>query len=69
MKLLFVHQILIGSALGLAALFATRSLVLFLRGGTTSDLVVALVAAAAGGALYVYFRKVRAKWRAENERG
>lgn len=65
MQLLFVHQILIASAAGLAALFGLRGAVLFAKGGDRANLMVAFVAAAVTFALYRYFLVVRAKWIAQ----
>lgn len=63
MKLIVVHQILIGAAIGLAAIFGLRSLVLFAKEGAAIDLVLVLASLAIGVALSFYFRKVRARWR------
>ena len=68
MNLRLVHQILIGSAIGLAAIFAIRSVALFARGGQPLDLAVAIGALAIGVALGLYLRSVRAKW-ARDPRG
>jgi hypothetical protein len=65
MKLIVAHQILIGSAIGLAAIFAIRAIVLFARGEGALNLALAAAAAAVGGALGVYLRSVRAKWAQE----
>lgn len=62
MQLLVAHQILIGSAIGLSVLFALRSLLLFSRGAGSVNLVLAAVSLAVAGALFAYFRKVRARW-------
>jgi hypothetical protein len=67
MQLLVAHQILIGSAIVLAAVFGVRAAVLFTRGGSSSDLYMALLSAAALVALTLYFRKVRARWRANQD--
>ena len=67
MQLLVAHQILIGSAIALAGLFGIRALVLFARGGSTSDLALALASLAVMAALTLYFRKVRKKWRASQD--
>jgi hypothetical protein len=68
MPLLVAHQILIGSAVALAALFGVRALVLFARGGGSGELFLALASAAVSFALTLYFRKVRATWRASRGR-
>jgi membrane associated rhomboid family serine protease len=62
MQLLLAHQILIGSAVALAAIFGVRSLVLFSRSGDAPSVVLAGVAFAVMGALVMYFRVVRARW-------
>ena len=62
MQLLAAHQILIASAIALAALFGLRAVVLFARGGGGSNLALAAVSLAVMGALVVYFRRVRAQW-------
>jgi ABC-type proline/glycine betaine transport system permease subunit len=64
MQLLVAHQILIASAIGLATIFGLRSAVLFGRSGGAADLVLALVSAAFAAGLVLYFRTLRAKWRA-----
>lgn len=61
MKLIFVHQILIASAIGLAVLFGVRSIVLFTRSGASADLILAVVSLAVATALGFYLRKVRAR--------
>ena len=67
MKLIFVHQILIGAAIGLAALFGIRAIILFAQGGTTTDLILAIASLGIAGALSLYFRKVRARRLAGRE--
>ena len=62
MQLLAAHQVLIGSAIALAALFALRAVLLFTRGGGSANLALAAVSLVMMGALWVYFRKVRARW-------
>jgi hypothetical protein len=73
MQLLVAHQILIGSAIALAAIFGVRSLVLFTRGGSGGSLLLAVVALVVAGALGLYFRAVRGRWvsmrRADRGRG
>lgn len=61
MKLIVVHQILIGSAIFLAVVFALRSAVLFARGGEPLSLALAILAAAIGAALGLYLRALRAE--------
>jgi hypothetical protein len=66
MRLIVVHQILIASAIALAALFALRALVLFQRGEGASNLALALASGAVGAALALYLRSVRAKLSQQN---
>jgi hypothetical protein len=68
MKLRQAHQILIGSAIGLAVLFALRSLLQYTRTHLAADLVLALVSLAVGAALVAYLRHARAKWSLEGGR-
>ena len=65
MQLLAAHQILIASAIALAALFGVRSLVIFARGGGSGALGLALASIALACALGFYLRSVRAKWLAQ----
>jgi hypothetical protein len=65
MKLIVVHQILIASAIGLALLFGVRALVLFGRGGGSTELVIAVSSIGVAVALSIYLRKVRTRWLAE----
>jgi hypothetical protein len=67
MKLLFVHQILIGAAIALAGIFGIRSIVRFAREGALMDLILAVVSIAIGIALGLYLRKVRARLQAGEE--
>ena len=62
MQLLAAHQILIGSAIALAALFGLRALAIFSRQGGSANLALAAASLVVVGALLVYFRKVRARW-------
>jgi hypothetical protein len=64
MQLLVAHQVLIAAAIGLSTLFGLRSAVLFSRSGGAENLALALVSAAVVTGLVLYFRTVRAKWRA-----
>jgi hypothetical protein len=64
MQLLVAHQILIASAIALATIFGLRSAVLFNRSGGGVNLALAAVAAVVTVGLVLYFRTVRAKWRA-----
>ena len=64
MQLLVAHQILIASAIALASIFGLRSAVLFGRGEGAANLALAVVSAVVAAGLVVYFRTVRAKWRA-----
>ncbi len=61
MKLIVAHQILIGSAIGLAAFFALRAAALFARGEGSAHLGVAIGAAIAGALLGLYLRALRAR--------
>lgn len=63
MKLIVAHQILIGTALALSAIFAVRALVLFFRGGAAAELAIAIVSLGVGVVLALYLRKVRARAR------
>jgi hypothetical protein len=65
MKLIVMHQILIASAIGLALIFAIRSIVMFSRSGASNDVFLAVLSALVAVALGMYLRKVRAKWAAE----
>lgn len=67
MQLLVAHQILVGSAIALCSIFGIRAFVLFARGGTTGDLLLGIAALIVGAALTIYFRKVRAAWRASKD--
>lgn len=67
MRLIFVHQILIGAAIALAALFGIRSAVLFARGGAMADLILAVASVVIAAGLGVYFRRVRARRLAGRE--
>jgi hypothetical protein len=62
MKLIVVHQIFIASAIGLAVLFAIRSVVVFAKSGTSLELALAAASVVIAAVLSVYLRKVRAKW-------
>jgi TM2 domain-containing membrane protein YozV len=69
MKLIVAHQILIGSAIALAALFAIRGIARFALGKAgPTELVLAAVAVVIGAALAVYLRAVRAKWARQSGR-
>ncbi len=67
MKLILVHQILIGAALGLAVLFGVRAVVLFAREGASIDLLLAAASTGVAVALAFYYRKVRARRLAGRE--
>lgn len=62
MKLRQAHQILIGSAIGLAILFSVRSLVIYSTTHVSADLWVGLGSLAIAAALGLYLRHIRAKW-------
>lgn len=64
MQLLVAHQILIASAILLSSIFGLRSAVLFGRGGGAVNLALALISGLVAAGLVLYFRVVRAKWRA-----
>jgi hypothetical protein len=64
MQLLAAHQILIGSAIVLAALFGVRGVALFARGASVVNLGLALASFALAAVLVVYFRTLRARWAA-----
>jgi hypothetical protein len=68
MRLIVAHQILIGSGIVLATLFAVRSAFMFGRGGETSELVLALASVLVAVGLGFYLRMVRAKWARERKR-
>lgn len=61
MRLIVVHQILIASAIALAALFGARALVLFGRGEGALNLALALASAVIGAALALYLARLRKK--------
>lgn len=65
MPLLVAHQILIGSAIGLAVLFGLRAGVLYFREHASTDLGLCVGSLVVAGLLYLYFRSVRAKWLAQ----
>ncbi len=67
MQLLVAHQVLIASAIALAAIFGLRSAVLFSRGGGAADLALAAASLLVAAGLVLYFRTVRAKWRASKK--
>jgi hypothetical protein len=66
-QLLVAHQVLIAAAIALATIFGLRSAVIFSRSGGGANLALALVAAALAIGLVLYFRTVRAKWRATKQ--
>jgi hypothetical protein len=59
-RLIVAHQILIGTALALSAIFAVRALVIFFRGGGAAELATGLMSLGVGVVLAFYLRKVRA---------
>ena len=67
MQLLVAHQVLIASAIALAAIFGARSAVLFSRGGGASNLGLAALSLVFAVGLALYFRTVRARWRASKK--
>jgi peptidoglycan biosynthesis protein MviN/MurJ (putative lipid II flippase) len=69
MKLIVAHQILIASAIGLAAIFAIRGISRYALGRAEPiELVLSAVAVLVGAALGVYLRSIRAKWAREGGR-
>ena len=64
MQLLVAHQVLIAAAIGLATIFGLRSAVIFGRSGGGANAALALVSLVLAAGLVLYFRTVRAKWRA-----
>ena len=68
MQLLVAHQILIGSAIALAVLFSARALVLFAKDGGSPHLLFGLASIVVSAALTLYFRKIRARWRASRDK-
>ena len=67
MQLLVAHQVLIASALALAVIFGARSAVIFSREGGGANLGLAAVSLVLAVALALYFRTVRARWRASKK--
>jgi hypothetical protein len=61
MKLIVFHRILVGTAIGLCIVFAVRSFVLFVRGGTNTDLALGVGAIVVGVALGAYLRTLRGR--------
>ena len=69
MQLLAAHQLLIGAAIALAAIFGARSLAVFARAGGSQNLGLAIASLVVVGVLLgLYLRTVRAKWL-EQRRG
>lgn len=68
MKLTFVHQILIGSAIALCAIFGLRSLVVGARAGDAGTIVLGVASFAAMVGLGLYLRYFRAKLAAQSGR-
>ena len=64
MQLLVAHQVLIAAAIGLATIFGLRSAVLFSRSGGGASAALAVVSLLVAAGLVLYFRTLRAKWRA-----
>ncbi|MEZ4296941.1 MAG: hypothetical protein R3B70_18395 [Polyangiaceae bacterium] len=61
MKLTAVHQILIASAIGLAAIFGLRSLVIGARDGNAVNIALGVASFIALAGLALYLRKFRQK--------
>ena len=66
MKLTFVHQVLIASAIGLCGIFGLRSIVVGARDGNAVLIALGAVSFAALAGLALYLRKFRAKLRAQD---
>jgi hypothetical protein len=64
MQLLVAHQVLIASAIALATIFGLRAAVIFSRVGGGVNLALAAASALLAVGLALYFRTVRARWRA-----
>lgn len=64
MQLLVAHQILIAAAITLSAIFGARAAVIFSRQGGAGNLALAAASILLAVGLGLYFRTVRAKWRA-----
>jgi hypothetical protein len=64
MQLLIAHQILIASAIALATIFGLRSAVIFSRAGGAVNVAMAIASLVLAVGLALYFRTVRARWRA-----
>lgn len=63
MKLTAVHQILIGSAIGLCAIFGLRSIVVGARDGSALLIALGVASLGACAALSLYLRRFRQKLR------
>lgn len=61
MKLTFVHQILIASAIGLSAIFGLRSIVVGVRDHSAVTLVLGVASFGALAGLSLYLRAFRRK--------
>jgi hypothetical protein len=64
MQLLFAHLVLIGAAFSLAVGFGLRALVGYARRGAGIDLGLGIASLVIAVGLALYFRTVRARWKA-----
>jgi hypothetical protein len=62
MKLIVWHQVLIGAAIALAAIFSARSYWLFWKAGAPVDVGMGTASIFVAAGLATYLRTVRAKW-------
>jgi len=67
MKLTFVHQILIASAIGLCAIFGLRSIVVGVRDHSAGTVVLGVASFVALVGLAVYLRAFRRKLAAKGQ--
>lgn len=65
MKLTTMHQLLIGGAIALGAIYALRSAWLFTRGGQLIEIGMGLGGAALAVGLTLYLRRFRQKLRSD----
>jgi LPXTG-motif cell wall-anchored protein len=63
LRLTTVHQLLIGGAIGMGVLFALRAVLLFARGGDSSNLALAGAGFALAVGAGLYLRHFRRKLR------
>ncbi|MEO7331013.1 MAG: hypothetical protein ABI193_20730 [Minicystis sp.] len=67
MQLLFAHMVLIGAAFSLAVGFGVRALLVFLRHGASIDGALSIASLVIAVGLALYFRTVRARWKAAKQ--